>query len=55
MIQNDVEIEPTLQELDNDRIDGRTGDEAKPDIRSSRGMATGAICFFRYSFNKCKR
>ena len=32
-IQNDAEIELALQEIDNERIDGRTGDEARPDIR----------------------
>ena len=36
-IQNNVEIELALQEIDNERIDGRTGDEAKPDIRA-RGV-----------------
>ena len=33
-IQNDVEIEPTLQKIDNERINGRTGDEARRDIRA---------------------
>ena len=31
-IQNDVKIEPALQKIDNERIDGRTGDEARPNI-----------------------
>ena len=31
-IQNDVEIEPALQKIDNERIGGRTEDEARPDI-----------------------
>ena len=30
--QNDVEIEPALQEIDNERIYGRTWDETRPDI-----------------------
>ena len=34
MIQNDVEIEPVLQEIDNERIDGLTGNEARPDMRA---------------------
>ena len=31
-IQNDAEIEPVLQKIDNERIDGCTGDEAGPGI-----------------------
>ena len=31
-IQNDVKIEPALQKIDNERIDGRTVDEARPNI-----------------------
>ena len=34
MIQNGVEIEPALQEIDHERIDGRTRDEARPNIRA---------------------
>ena len=33
-IQNDVEIEPALQELDNERVDGHTGDETRLDKRA---------------------
>ena len=33
-IQNDVKIKPALQKVDNERIGGRTEDEAKPDIRA---------------------
>ena len=33
-IQNDVEIEPALQKIDNEGIDGQTKDEARPDIRA---------------------
>ena len=36
-IQNEVEIEPALQKIDNERIDGRTGDEARSNIRT-RGV-----------------
>ena len=36
-IQNDVEVKPALQKIDNERIDGRTEDEARPDIRA-RGV-----------------
>ena len=32
IVQNDVEIEPVLQKIDKERIDGRTGDNARPDI-----------------------
>ena len=32
-IQNDVEIEPALQKIDNESIEGHTGDEARLDIR----------------------
>ena len=33
-IQNDIEIEPALQKIDNERIEGHTGDEARLDIRA---------------------
>ena len=33
-VENDVEVEPALQDIDNERIDGRTGDEARPDIQA---------------------
>ena len=33
-IQNGVEIEPALQEIDHERIDGRTRDEARPNIQA---------------------
>ena len=36
-IQNDVEIEPALQEITNEKISGNTNEEARPDIRA-RGV-----------------
>ena len=33
-IQNNVETEPAFQEIDNERIDGRTGNEVKRNIRA---------------------
>ena len=36
-IRNHVEIEPALQEIDHERIDGRTRDEARPNTRA-RGV-----------------
>ena len=34
MIQNDVKMKPALQKVDNERINGRAEDEARPDIRA---------------------
>ena len=36
-IQNNVEIKPALQKIENERINGRTGDQGRPDIRA-RGV-----------------
>ena len=36
-MHNDVEIEPSLQEITNEKIPGNKNDEARPDIRT-RGM-----------------
>ena len=33
-MHNDVEIEPALQEIANEKIPGNTNDEARPDIRA---------------------
>ena len=33
-MHNDVEIEPALQEIMNEKIPGNTNDEARPDIRA---------------------
>ena len=32
-MDNDIEIEPALQEVTNEKIPGNTNDEARPDIR----------------------
>ena len=32
-IQNDIEIEPALQKIDNERIEEHTGDEARLEIQ----------------------
>ena len=52
-IQNDVQIGPALQKMDNERIDGCTGMKQGP-IYELEGLATMAKCFLRHSFNKCK-
>ena len=36
-MHNNVEIEPSLQEITNEKIPGNKNDEARPDIRT-RGM-----------------
>ena len=46
MIQNDVEIEPALQKVDNERIDGCTEDEARPNIRAQGVWRQGQNAFF---------
>ena len=45
-IQNDVEIEPALQKVYNDIIDGRTEDEARPDIRAGGVWRQEQSAFF---------
>ena len=45
-IQNDVDIEPALQVIDNERIDGRTGNEVKPNIRARGVWREGQNAFF---------
>ena len=45
-IQNDVEIEPAVQKMDNERIDGRTWDEARRDIRVQGMWRQGENAFF---------
>ena len=30
---NDVEVEPKLQKIDNEGLNGLTGDDARPDIK----------------------
>ena len=44
-IQNDVEIEPALQKLDNERIDGRTENKARPDIGAGGVWRQGQNAF----------
>ena len=34
MIQNHFEVEPALQEIDNEKIDGLTGNESRLDTRA---------------------
>ena len=53
-IQNDVEIEPALQEIDNERIDGRIGNEARLDIRARGVWQQGQTALFDIRL-KCKR
>ena len=44
-IQNDVEIEPALQKIDNERIGGSTENEARPDIRARMVWRQGQNAF----------
>ena len=45
-IQNDVEFEPALQKIGNERIGGRTEDEVRPDIRARVVWRQGKNAFF---------
>ena len=45
-IQNDVEAEPALQTLDNERIDGRRGDQSRPNARPGRVWRQVQNAFF---------
>ena len=45
-IQNNVETEPALQEIVNERIDGRTWDEVKANIRARGVWRQGQNAFF---------
>ena len=45
-VVNDVEIEPPLQKLENEEINGLTGDDAKPDIRARGVWRKGQNAFF---------
>ena len=45
-IQNDAEIEPALQKIDNEKIDRRTEHEARPDIRGQGVWQQGQNAFF---------
>ena len=43
---NDVEVEPKLQKIDNDDLNGLTGDDARPDIRARGMWRQGQNAFF---------
>ena len=45
-IRNNVEIKPALQKIENERINGRTGDQARPDIRARGVWRQGQNAFF---------
>ena len=53
-IQIDFEIESGLQKIDNERIDGRTRDEARPDIRAQEVWRQKQNDFFHAFFKKIK-
>ena len=43
---NDVEVEPKLQKIDNEELNGLTGDDARPDIRARGVWKQGQNAFF---------
>ena len=45
-IQNNVEIKPLLQKIENERKHGRTGDQARPDIWARGVWRQGQNSFF---------
>ena len=45
-MHNDVEIEPALQKITNEKIPGNTNDEARPDIRARGVWRPGYYAFF---------
>ena len=45
-ILNDVETEPSLQKIENEEVNGLTGDDAKPDIRARGVWRKGQNAFF---------
>ena len=45
-MHNDVEIEPSLQNITNEQITGNTNDEARPDIRARGVWRAGQNSFF---------
>ena len=45
-MHNDVEIEPALQEITNEKIPSNTNDEARPDIRARGVSRPGYYAFF---------
>ena len=45
-MHNDVEIEPALQEITNEKTPGNTNDEARPEIRARGVWRPGQKAFF---------
>ena len=45
-IVNDVETESSLQKIENEEVNGLTGDDAKPDIRARGVLRKGQNAFF---------
>ena len=45
-IQNNIEIKPSLQKIENERINGLRGDQARPDIRARGVWRQGQNAFF---------
>ena len=43
---NDVEVEPKLQKIDNEELNGLTGDDARPDVRARGVWKQGQNAFF---------
>ena len=43
---NDVEVERKLQKIDNEELNGLTGDDARPDIRTRSVWTQGQNVFF---------
>ena len=43
---NDVEVEPKLQKIDNEGLNGLTGDDGRPDIRARGLWRRGQNAFF---------
>ena len=50
-MHNDVEIEPALQEITNEKIPGNTNDKARPDIRAQGMWRPGQNAFFDIRLN----
>ena len=43
---NDVEVEPKLQKIDNEELNGLTGDDARRDVRHRGVWRQGQNAFF---------
>ena len=50
---NDVEVEPKLQKIDNEELNGLTGDDARPDIGTRGVWRQGQNAFFDIRLAKC--